>query len=193
MRSGNCVLFHRKELGIRRCGKSGIEGLPYLTKEIKDLEGIPGQGATNPDSIFGKHFIDKAKGTEETLYDPSYGVGALKAATKAEVFLKYQEESIGGYCRNKAPEACQKPEAKPQAKKLEENYSNRSDTAHAARLHRIQCTLVSSRRAAVSRSRTAEAMRRPTSAFSSGGRARGVEPWMRALGRRVPEDATCTD
>jgi hypothetical protein len=97
---------------------AGEKPFPYFTKEIKDLEGLPGQGTKNPDSIFIRHFIDKVKGVKETLYDPSYGVGPLEAATKEEVFLKYQEESMAGYCVEKAPIKCQKAEAKPQKKKL---------------------------------------------------------------------------
>ena len=99
-------------------GPSGAGAFPYFTREIEDLEGIEGQDTRNPYSVFVRHYVNKVRGREETLYDPSYGGGPVEAATQRGVFLKYQEENIAGYCREGAPVTCQIAEASPQREKI---------------------------------------------------------------------------
>jgi hypothetical protein len=79
-----------------KCGGATNGGnFPYPSREVLDLEGVPGQGTTNPPAKFTNHFIVRVT---KTLYDPSYGSTPVEGATEAESLKKYQEASMAGYC-----------------------------------------------------------------------------------------------
>lgn len=75
-----------------------VPTLPYKATDLKDLEGVEGQGGIkNPQSAFGNHYIVEPKITEKNLYDPSYGTAPFIGAEPGRL-KEYQEKSIAGFC-----------------------------------------------------------------------------------------------
>jgi hypothetical protein len=74
-------------------GAGSVPGLfKYAPTEVKDTNGVQGQGIENPSSWFGNHVIVEVG---SGLYDPSYGTAPI---TGAEQLKKYQAASIAGFC-----------------------------------------------------------------------------------------------
>jgi hypothetical protein len=78
-------------------GEGSLGGLlPYTALEIKDTEGVEGEGGIkNPRSVFVNHYIVEVKKGSNLLYDPSYGTGPFGGAAPLKT---YQENSIAGFC-----------------------------------------------------------------------------------------------
>jgi hypothetical protein len=101
-------------------GKKGAGEFPFAAAEVKDLEGVAGQGVKNPPPFFWDHAIVKvgAKGSA-VLYDPSYGNGpfpgteVLEKPTEISVLEEYEKRSIDGFCAPNPPTECAKASELP--------------------------------------------------------------------------------
>jgi hypothetical protein len=106
--AGECT-FLVKNWEFKGEGTSKDPLFPFKWSEVKDTNGIAGQGIENPQSFFINHQIIEVG---NNLYDPSYGTPPLgngKAGERAANLLKYQEASISAFC-NPVPN-CQSPAA----------------------------------------------------------------------------------
>jgi len=101
--------FLVKNWKFNEVGTSKDPLFPFKWNEVKDANGLAGQGVENPQSYFNNHQIIEVS---NNLYDPSYGtapIGNGKPGERAANLLKYQEASISGFC-NAVPN-CQSPAA----------------------------------------------------------------------------------
>lgn len=113
--AGECSAFDTCALLVRQwlfpCPPtSGNTKFPYFASTVTDLAGIEGQGTTNPNSVFNRHYLIK-KG--ETLYDPSYGSAPIARPTLLAALETYQEANVAGFCNtDKEPYECRQVEPK---------------------------------------------------------------------------------
>lgn len=92
---GKCQLLIKKWESVG-AGKGGGLEFPYDAEEVKDLQGVPGQGpAKNPPAVFGFHYIVEAPNEGKTLYGPSSATGPYAGA---EPLKEWQEASVEGIC-----------------------------------------------------------------------------------------------
>ena len=80
-------------------GTSGNPNYPYTVDvDANDINGVPGQGNSNPPRWFNGHWITEAA---DTLYDPSYGTPEILNASSDAGKKNYEDGAFDGYLNYK--------------------------------------------------------------------------------------------
>lgn len=108
---GDCYLLVKKWL-FKACPLMKKAPFTYKSNELTDEAGAPGQGTTDPDSIFMRHFL-VLQG--KTLYDPSYATTPITKATLGEAVEQYEGTYIAGFCQKSGAMCGEESEAPKKA------------------------------------------------------------------------------